>query len=1053
MKDTAIIRIISKIHVSIVTFLSIIGLTFLLSYLLLQKGIVVERLLLPGFKIQQLYIKWNEKLSLTANEIIVTKSNISEKKNFTPAIIKKTFGIIKHFDDWIESVNINLIQFGDTNVTFSYRYAEQGNLKFHSPDLKANALLTWNEHYFLADLTMYDTQRDIEIEGNSVVDLETLTSYSKLKIIPVQSADFTLFLEADQHELSFALKSNRPITDLRPIVHLFKLDKAITPWIVDYSFGSTFILHTMTGSLTYDNPGQLLNTLYASATYNDFIYKFQPGLPPIRTSHTDFLFQNGVLNIIPKNAYYCDQRTGDSWLDIDFNPDKEPVLNAYVITTSRLDKDLVNLLDYFKIPLPFLQSKGKTRANLTLNIPLLSVDVKANGDFYIDEGEVLYEGIPLQITNSAIQLNNSKVTVDKVNLGYEDILRATAEGVMNFGKGKTNLKIQAEKVNLNIGDSHLALDNNATHLMIDYKLSSKREFISAGPSEWLIDNKKIVVEPFSAPFNFNTASIMLPSIFASVENIADLTINGPVELKKKKAALEVDILKFNFNGLALNQSHFPLSIQYDQDLNISSHQNVHWKFDNTNITFTPSKLTINDEGITIVKNHFDIEDIMESELEGFYSFSKKMGTFKLHNFTFYNESVGNLFKSDKEIPVTVLLDKKDIYATVPSLALNARTKRDGWKLSFSDFEKLAEHSTFMRDYNLTDGALTVETTTGSQPYSIKGNINYPYPLLVHKNVPEHNLTFSGTFENNLTQLNIDEKMKIVIGKQINILSDGIGYNPSALGDFIKDHPNSDSNETDIPNISIIANNSYIYFFDKSQALADTITVDMRDKNITASLLYKDGMAIFELNDDTFYASGQKFDDEFMTTLFATSTFEGGSMLFNIDGTLDYANGILYIEDTIMKDYKTLNNILAFINTVPSLVTFSLPSYATKGVTVKDAYTKFTHKNDKTYFETIRINTPEMKIVGSGITDYPNNAIDMNMTFKTDLGTTVSKIPLVGYLLLGKDGSIATAFKVTGRLDDPTVKTQTVQDVVTAPFNIIKRAITLPFWIFSSDKNE
>lgn len=1053
MKDTAMIRIISKIHVSIVTFLSIIGLTFLLNYLVLQEGIVVERVLLPGFKIQQLYIKWNEKLSLTANEIIVTKGSTSEHKDFNPAIIRKTFGIIKHFEEWVESVNINLIQFSDTNVTFSYRYGEQGDLKIHSPDLKAKALLTWSEQYFLADLTVYDIHRDIEIKGNSVVDLETLTSYSKLNIIPVKSADFTLFLQANQHELAFALKSNRPITDLRPIVDLFELDKAITPWIVDYSFGSTFILHTLTGSLTYNDPGQLLTTLYAKATYNDFIYKFQPGLPPIRTSHTDFLFQNGVLNIIPKNAYYCDQRTGDSWLDIDFNPEKEPVLNAYVITTSRLDKDLTDLLDYFNIPLPFVQSKGKTRANLTLNIPLLSVDIKANGDFYIDEGEVLYEGIPLQITNSAIRLHNSKVTVDKVNVGFEDLLRASAEGVMNFGSGKTDLKIKAEKVDFNIGDSHLSLDNNATRLMIDYKLSSKREFVSLSASEWLIDNKKITLEAFAAPFNFDSASIMLPAVFASMERVADITINGPIELKEKKAALEIDILKFDFNGLTLNQSHFPLSIQYDRDLNISSVQNVHWKYDDTNITFTPSKLTINDEGITIVKNHFDVDDIMESKLEGFYSFSKKMGTFKLHDFTFYNEAVGNLFKSDKEIPVTVLLDKKDIYATVPSLALNARTKRDGWKLSFSNFEKLAEHSTFMRDYNLTDGTLTVETTTGSQPYNIKGNINYPYPLLVDKNVPEHNLTFSGTFENNLTQLDIDEKMKIVIDKQINIISDGIGYNPIALGNFIKDHPNSDSNETDIPNISIIADNSYIYFSDKSQALADTITVDMRDKNITASLLYKEGMAIFELNDDTFYADGQKFNDEFMTTLFATSTYEGGSLLFNIDGTLDHANGVLYIEDTIMKDYKTLNNILAFINTVPSLVTFSLPSYSTKGIKIKDAYAKFTYKDNKIYFETIRFNSPEMKIVGTGITDYPNNAIDMNMTFKTDLGTTVSKIPLVGYLLLGKDGSIATAFKVTGKLDDPTVKTQTVQDVVTAPFHIIKRALTLPFWIFSSDRGK
>ena len=118
MSDIAIIRMISKIHVIIVTFLSIIGLTFLLLFLTLQEGVAVERLLLPGFKIQQLYIKWDEKLLLTANEIVITKSNTNESEPFDPAVIKDALANVKWFENWIGTVHIGQMQVDEYNATF-----------------------------------------------------------------------------------------------------------------------------------------------------------------------------------------------------------------------------------------------------------------------------------------------------------------------------------------------------------------------------------------------------------------------------------------------------------------------------------------------------------------------------------------------------------------------------------------------------------------------------------------------------------------------------------------------------------------------------------------------------------------------------------------------------------------------------------------------------------------------------------------------------------------------------------------------------------------------
>ncbi len=1050
MSDIAIIKIISKVHVAIVTVLSIIGLTSLLIFLALQEGIIVERLLLPGFKIEQLYIKWNEKLSLTANEIIITKSNSEPHDEFDPDLVRKLFGSIKYFEAWIERIAIDKMLIDDNDVTFSYTHGEDATITLDSPTFKADARLTWDEPYFLADLTLLDIQRDIEIKGTSVVDLDQLISYSTLNIIPAKAADLTLYLEADREALSFATVSNDPITDLRPIVDLFGLHELVTPWIVDYSFGSTLELHSLTGNMRYDDPGQLMDTLYAHATYKDFIYKFQSGLPPIMTSHTEFIFKEGVLDILPRNSYYRDHRMQDSWLNIDFNPKRGPVLNAYITTTTQFDQELVDLLEYFKIPLPFVQSKGTMDADLTLNIPLLDVKhLQANGTFAIKKGEVDYEGIPLKITDSAITIHNSSVKVDKVDVSYEEMLHASAKGVMDFGKSRTDLKIKVEKAAFEMGESRLSLDNKTAQLTIDYKLSSKAETVALSASRWSADEKVIEIKPFTAPFVFDTASIILSKVTASLDEMATVAISGPIHLKEQKVALNIDVLDFKHNGFTLDQKRFPLSIEYDEGLTIDSHHEVNWDLDGTPITVGPSSLSVDSDLLKVDNNGFVIANILESRVDGSYDYNTKQGRFYLHDLMLSDEYAGDLFYSSEVIPIDMVLGRQDTYITIALLGLYFETELDGWRLSISDLKRLAEHSELMQSQNLVSGKLSIKKRA-SKPYQFKGKVDYPYPLLVKDDVPVNNITFTGTHKDGVTDIDLLEQVNIRIGNDINISSEGIGYDIASISAYIQDHNGDASSNTDFPEISMIANNSYLYFSDKSKALADTITLDMHQKSLTASLIYKDGVAIFEFKDGSFYADGQLFDDMFMTTLFPASNYEGGHMLFNVNGTLEHADGIVYLENTILKDYKALNNILAFINTVPSLVTFSLPSYATKGIEVSEAYANFTYKDEKVYFNTIKFDSPEMKIIGNGITDYPNNTVDMNMTFKTDLGSSISKIPLVGYLILGEDGSIATSFKVTGELDDPEVETQTVQDIVVAPFNIIKRAVTLPFWIFDSD---
>jgi hypothetical protein len=209
-----------------------------------------------------------------------------------------------------------------------------------------------------------------------------------------------------------------------------------------------------------------------------------------------------------------------------------------------------------------------------------------------------------------------------------------------------------------------------------------------------------------------------------------------------------------------------------------------------------------------------------------------------------------------------------------------------------------------------------------------------------------------------------------------------------------------------------------------------------------------------MRDGFFYIDGHDFNDNFMEHLFMFSDFKGGSFSFQAKGESDSFDGIMRVENTILKDYKVLNNILAFVNTIPSLATFSLPNYNTQGLPVKEGYAHYSYNKGILNVDNFTLNSPEMKILGEGHANINTQTLLGTLTLKTDLGAKLSKIPMVGYILFGEDGSISTTVTINGKLDDPKVETAIAKEIVTAPFNILKRTLVYPFlWMIPDEKKK
>ncbi len=191
------------------------------------------------------------------------------------------------------------------------------------------------------------------------------------------------------------------------------------------------------------------------------------------------------------------------------------------------------------------------------------------------------------------------------------------------------------------------------------------------------------------------------------------------------------------------------------------------------------------------------------------------------------------------------------------------------------------------------------------------------------------------------------------------------------------------------------------------------------------------------------------NDDFVNKLLGTNIVQGGSFGLEAKGKKDNFQGKIRLENTTIAQLKLLNNLFATINAIPALVTLHNPGFNSQGLFIKTGSITFSYHNGYLLIKRLHLESDALQIEGNGGIDLHKNTIKMNVWLKTFTSITniVSKIPIAGYILLGKDGSIAISAEISGELKNPTITTHATKDTIKAPFNIIKRTLTLPFKLF------
>lgn len=1067
MNDSAISKAIANTHFVLASIIFFCLGVIVLIYLSLSGGLHIDRIKLGPVDARQLYIKWDNALFLSIDTLSLRSAPAKQE---TSAPLTQTLALLmRHLDDaWIGALQIGHFHSDMLNASVYFDPDNTSALSLQSPWALAQITITplaEAPHRYQVDMHGTSHRFDADFTATGILDSDTVDLHLGGDINVSKDIKLAFNVQAHKTMASLSMMSRTPFASVAPLVRPLHLHPITERWIVDRGSGGPIMLHQLRTTIPYDNPEETLGNLYAHVTFENIQYRFanDPGaFEPVSAKQAEIIFEHRKLSIVPIESRFYDHEGGSTWLAIDFTT-SQPFLTLHLNLQTALDEPIHRLIASYGIHLPFVQTKGSIDTALTLNIDLDTGRTGARGHFKIAKGQLDFSGMPIDLNASSFSLHDSDINIHTLNIALLDNnVTATVTGQLDPAKKEGTLDFKVNRARFGTPESNIALLPAARPVDFTYTATPVQDYLRFMPTGWRLGAHRIRVADFSAPFTFSSLRLAVPPTALSYDNNLDVNLSGLVELGKLRAELDARLQHLRFGTFHNASPGTRMHILVDNNLTIETNTTTRWKMGENNISIGPLRLySARGNTLSFTPTRLELSPLLAGTLTGKIDSQTLSSELSVSNFHFSDPTLARLFKIRKAFEVYVVPIKSKLDIVIPEYNMLFSARNEGWKLHFYSLQYFNESSPLLRDYNLTDSTLSVQTPDGEYPVEFNGTIDYPYAIAVEQGKSISHYRFKGSIDSDESVFfTINDAIHVSVDdERLRLFSNHVAYNFSELQRFYHDHATTkETNQTNKsarntaakPSPSTLplyldANDTAIIFPEERVALADTFSLQNFGKHTTVQLVKSKGSALLEVNGDAFYLYGQDLDDDFMEHFFNLSKFKGGALEFYVIGDSDDFKGLVKINDTTIYDYVLLNNLFAFINTVPALVTFSLPSYATKGITVSSAYMDLKYKKGLLDISGIKVDSKEMDFSGQGRINYNDDTMKLVLAVKTQAGKNVRKIPVVGYILSGDNNSVLTTVNVTGSIHDPKISSTLAEDIAVAPFTILKRALDFPLY--------
>lgn len=441
------------------------------------------------------------------------------------------------------------------------------------------------------------------------------------------------------------------------------------------------------------------------------------------------------------------------------------------------------------------------------------------------------------------------------------------------------------------------------------------------------------------------------------------------------------------------------------------------------------------------------DDWYRAKINGFINLTTDKARFKMDLKKLQigdNKSTSVQIKNMKKLDVK--MDFKDgLKFDIPKLNLKIKArKHKGIEIVSRDIRPLLKYMIKL-PLKISSGNFSV-LTKDYKKYSFTGNAKWTNSYTYGKKGYISSVPFNGTFKNSA----------IVV----KALGDKFTYN-SAKSTISLKSINIDAKKMTtlygskkgkgISKLRVKGKHSIIRY-DKYVLLTDFFDLHLRPNKITfLGKSHGDTVRLVK-NGNNLSIKANKIKDKMLRSLINFGGMHGGRYSLDFSGkTNAQMRGVIDIKGGAVSSFKAYNDIIALFNTLPALMALSDPGFSKKGFVIKDGKIKFRLMGNILHFDKIYLNGKSSTIAGKGRVNIKNGKINIDIVVRTarEIGGILGSLPVVGYIIFGKDKSVTTGVKIRGTMDKPIVKTNPVGEALLLPFELIRRTITSPAHIINN----
>ena len=419
-----------------------------------------------------------------------------------------------------------------------------------------------------------------------------------------------------------------------------------------------------------------------------------------------------------------------------------------------------------------------------------------------------------------------------------------------------------------------------------------------------------------------------------------------------------------------------------------------------------------------------------------FTYIKKLDIDKYLNIKNFNEKI------------VIDLKKKFIYLLNSAIFANLNNNT----IYFYSLKNLLKYSIFNKIFN--DGIVLIKFL--NDKIYIKANAKIKYPVILNSKNP-HQINIESIIQNNnvlIKNQNINTKIinfeKIYSHiNDINISIEGLIQTINAVEEIIE-KINTDKKQNNNNLKVFITSNNTNFVYKNHKFLTNKANLTFNNE-INFSATYKKSSLKGYTKNNYLLIEGKNYDKKALLPLlnFFNNFYDINLDFILVRSPQNFYTGKIYIKSGAVKDLGALNNIIAFINTIPALLTLHTPGFSSKGYKIRNGYINYLFYQNILYFKDIKIKGINLDFYGKGYVDLNKNYIKMKI--HTVIKIKLKKIPIIGkaisYILFGKDGYLHVNIFVEGNLNDPKISKDMGGGVIESPLKIFKRVLTLPFNLF------